>query len=213
MGINQENCWVTVGALLRTGVLQATLSKVFNKQAMPPMAVQCYNRQININSRRFNVPSITLKINGKKHTLDVPADMPLLWALRDKLNMTGTKYGCGIGRCGTCTVLVDGEPKQSCHLPAVEMAGKEITTIEGLSADGSHPVQKAWNEEDVPQCGYCQGGQILTAAALLKKNPKPDDAAIDEAMKDNLCRCGTYFRIRKAIKLAAVYTAGTGDKS
>jgi len=169
--------------------------------------------KIDINSWRFDVPEITLKINGKDHTLDVPADMPLLWALRDKLNMTGTKYGCGIGRCGTCTVLVDGEPRQSCRLPAVKMAGKEITTIEGLSADGSHPVQKAWHEEDVPQCGYCQGGQILTAAALLDKNPKPDDAAIDKAMKDNLCRCGTYFRIRKAIKLAAVYAAETGDES
>ena len=154
------------------------------------------------------MPQVTLKINGKDHSLDVTPDMPLLWALRDKLNMTGTKYSCGIGVCGSCTVLIDGEPKQSCRLPAVKMAGKDITTIEGLSPDGSHPVQKAWNEEDVPQCGYCQGGQILTAAALLEKNPKPDDAAIDEAMKDILCRCGTYFRIRKAIKLAAVYTAG-----
>ena len=159
------------------------------------------------------MPQITLKINGKDHKLDVPADMPLLWALRDKLNMTGTKYGCGIGECGTCTVLVDGVPRQSCRLPAAKMTGREITTIEGLSADGDHPVQIAWHEEDVPQCGYCQGGQILTAAALLDKNPEPDDAAIDKAMKDNLCRCGTYFRIRKAIKLAAVYTAEKGGKS
>jgi aerobic-type carbon monoxide dehydrogenase small subunit (CoxS/CutS family) len=156
---------------------------------------------------------VTLKINGTEHAIDVPDDMPLLWALRDKLNMTGTKYGCGIGLCGTCTVLVDGEPVQSCRRKAVSMEGKQITTIEGLSADGSHPVQKAWNEEDVPQCGYCQGGQILTAAALLEKNPKPDDAAIDEAMSGNLCRCGTYVRIRKAIKLAAVYAADTGDAS
>ncbi len=156
------------------------------------------------------MPRITLKINGKDHTLDVPPDMPLLWALRDKLNMTGTKYGCGIGLCGTCTVLVDGEPVQSCRRPAVNMAGREITTIEGLSPDGSHPVQKAWNEEDVPQCGYCQGGQILTAAALLEKNPKPDDAAIDKAMSGNICRCGTYIRIRKAIKLAAEYAAEAG---
>ena len=156
------------------------------------------------------MPQVTLKINGKDHTLDVPPDMPLLWALRDKLNLTGTKYGCGIGQCGTCTVLADGEPVQSCLLPAVSMAGREITTIEGLSPDGSHPVQKAWNDEDVPQCGYCQGGQILTAAALLEKNQKPDDAAIDEAMSGNLCRCGTYFRIRKAIKLAAQYAAETG---
>ena len=159
------------------------------------------------------MPQVTLKINGKDHTLDVPSDMPLLWALRDKLNMTGTKYGCGIGLCGTCTVLVDGEPVQSCRRPAVKVAGREITTIEGLSQDGSHPVQRAWHEEDVPQCGYCQGGQILTAAALLEKNPKPDDAAIDKAMSGNLCRCGTYFRIRKAIKLAAVYAADTGEAS
>jgi len=156
---------------------------------------------------------ITLKINGKNHKLDVPDDMPLLWALRDKLNMVGTKYGCGIGLCGTCTVLVNGEPEQSCRKKAVSMGGKEITTIEGLSADGSHPVQKAWNEEDVPQCGYCQGGQILTATALLEENPKPDDAAIDKAMSGVLCRCGTYVRIRKAIKLAAVYTADKGEAS
>ena len=156
---------------------------------------------------------VTLKINGTEHTIDVLDDMPLLWALRDKLNMTGTKYGCGIGLCGTCTVLVDGEPVQSCRRKAVSMEGKQITTIEGLSVDGSHPVQKAWHEEDVPQCGYCQGGQILTAAALLEKNPKPDDAAIDEAMSGNLCRCGTYVRIRKAIKLAAVYAADEGGAS
>ena len=157
------------------------------------------------------MPQLTLKINGKNHTLNVSPDMPLLWALRDKLNMTGTKYGCGIGLCGACTVLVDGEPVQSCRRTAVKLEGREITTIEGLSADGSHPVQKAWNKEDVPQCGYCQGGQILSAAALLEKNPKPNDADIDKAMSGNLCRCGTYFRIRKAIKLAAVYKSDAGD--
>ena len=149
------------------------------------------------------MPQITLKINGTEHTLDVHPDMPLLWALRDKLNLTGTKYGCGIGECGTCTVLVDGIPVRSCLRTAARLDGREITTIEGLSEDMSHPVQRAWHEEDVPQCGYCQG-------ALLEKNPDPDDAAIDKAMSGNLCRCGTYVRIRKAIKLAAKYAADEG---
>ena len=149
------------------------------------------------------MPTVTLSINGEDHTLDVAEDMPLLWALRDKLNMTGTKYSCGIGQCGTCTVLVDGEPVKSCRRRAVSMVGKQITTIEGLDPSGEHPVQKAWDKLDVPQCGYCQGGQVLAAAALLENNPNPDDAAIDEAMSDNLCRCGTYVRIRKAVKLAA----------
>jgi isoquinoline 1-oxidoreductase alpha subunit len=156
------------------------------------------------------MPQITLRINGTEHTLEVSPDMPLLWALRDKLNLTGTKYSCGDGVCGTCTVLVDGEPVRSCRRPAARMAGREITTIEGLSPDGSHPVQRAWNDEDVPQCGYCQGGQVLAAAALLEGNPNPDDAAIDEAMSGNLCRCGTYVRIRKAIKRAAKYAADEG---
>ena len=158
------------------------------------------------------MPRITLKINGKDHDLDVSEDLPLLWALRDKLNLTGTKYGCGISQCGTCTVLVDGKPMNSCRQRAVNMVGKEITTIEGLSPDGSHPVQKAWNEVDVPQCGYCQGGQILTAVALLKDNPNPDDEAIDKAMRGNLCRCGTYVRIRKAIKLAASHAPEAGGE-
>ena len=156
------------------------------------------------------MPQITLKINGTEHTLDVHPDMPLLWALRDKLNLTGTKYGCGIGECGTCTVLVDGIPVRSCLRTAARLDGREITTIEGLSENVSHPVQKAWHEEDVPQCGYCQGGQILAAVALLEKNPNPDDATIDKAMSGNLCRCGTYVRIRKAIKLAAKYAADEG---
>ena len=136
--------------------------------------------------------------------------MPLLWALRDKLDLLGTKYSCGIGTCGTCTVLVNGIPMRSCVVPAASLAGNAITTIEGLDPAGRHPLQRAWNEEDVPQCGYCQGGQILTAAALLARNPKPDDAAIDAAMSGVLCRCGTYHRIRKAIKRAATYAAGEG---
>jgi len=142
--------------------------------------------------------------------VDVPSDMPLLWALRDILNMTGTKYSCGIGVCGTCIVLVNGTPMQSCVLPAISMGGTEITTIEGLDPAGDHPVQKAWNDEDVPQCGYCQGGQILTASALLRQNPNPGDQDIDAAMAGVLCRCGTYSRIRKAIKRAAKIAAEQG---
>ena len=146
---------------------------------------------------------ITLNINGEKHTLAVTSDMPLLWALRDKLNMTGTKYSCGIGQCGTCTVLINGMPMRSCVTPAASIAGMEVTTIEGLSEDGEHPVQKAWQKVDVPQCGYCQGGQILTAASLIERNANPTDADIDAAHSGNICRCGTYHRIRKAVKLAA----------
>jgi len=147
--------------------------------------------------------TVALKINGKSHTVDVTADTPLLWALRDKLNLTGTKYSCGIGVCGTCTVLVNGMPMRSCVMPAATMAGAEITTIEGLDPSGNHPVQKAWNDEDVTQCGYCQPGQILTASALLERNPNPSDEDINAAMSGVLCRCGTYPRIRKAIKRAA----------
>ena len=156
---------------------------------------------------------LTLKINGASHALDVPDDMPLLWALRDKLNLVGTKYGCGIGECGSCTVLVNGSPVQSCRIKAASLQGKEITTIEGLSPDGSHPVQRAWNDEDVPQCGYCQAGQILSATALLARVPRPADADIDQAMADVLCRCGTYPRIRKATKRAADYLAEQGGES
>lgn len=147
--------------------------------------------------------AVTLKINGQSHTVDVTPDMPLLWALRDRLNLTGTKYSCGIGVCGTCTVLVNGVPMRSCVMPAATMAGAEITTIEGLDPSGNHPLQKAWNDEDVTQCGYCQPGQILTASALLERNPNPSDADINAAMSGVLCRCGTYPRIRKAIKRAA----------
>jgi len=158
----------------------------------------------------MGMSQVTLKINGASHTMDVPPDMPLLWALRDKLNLLGTKYSCGIGMCGTCTVLVDGAPMQSCVMPAISMAGSEITTIEGLSTAGDHPVQQAWNDEDVAQCGYCQGGQILAAAALLERKPNPGNQDIDGAMSGQLCRCGTYPRIRKAIKRAAQIAAEKG---
>ena len=144
-----------------------------------------------------------LNVNGAEREVDAPDDMPLLWVLRDLMGLTGTKFGCGIAQCGACTVHVDGAPLRACVTPASAVAGRKITTIEGLSADGSHPVQKAWAELDVVQCGYCQSGQIMSAAALLTAKPKPTDADIDEAMSGNLCRCGTYTRIRAAIKQAA----------
>jgi len=144
----------------------------------------------------------TLAVNGKSQSVDVPADMPLLWVLRDVLKLKGTKYGCGIGACGACTVLVNGTPTRSCSTP-VSAVRAEVKTIEGLSPDGSHPLQKAWLETDTPQCGYCQAGQIMTAAALLARTPKPTDAQIATAMTGNVCRCGTYLRIREAIHLAA----------
>jgi len=153
------------------------------------------------------MPAITLRINGQDRKVDVPEDMPLLWVLRDRLDLTGTKFGCGIGSCGACTVHLDGVAVRSCQLPAAAAAGKAITTIEGLSADGSHPVQQAWVEAQVPQCGYCQSGQIMAAAALLATNPNPSDTDIDTAMSGNLCRCGTYQRIRKAIHRAAEASA------
>ena len=144
-----------------------------------------------------------LKINGKFQEVDAPADMPLLWVLRDLLGMTGTKYGCGVAQCGACTVHVDGEAVRSCATAVSEVRGKAVTTIEGLGAGGLHPVQRAWIEADVVQCGYCQPGQIMTAAALLSKIAAPSDAEIDSAMSGNLCRCGTYQRIRRAIHRAA----------
>jgi aerobic-type carbon monoxide dehydrogenase small subunit (CoxS/CutS family) len=147
--------------------------------------------------------SIALTVNGEEHTVDASPDTPLLWVLRDTLGLTGTKYSCGIGLCGTCTVHVDGEAVRSCVTPVSEVAGTEITTIEGLSPDTSHPVQQAWAAENVVQCGYCQPGQIMAAATLLAQNPKPTDADIDMAMSGNLCRCGTYQRIRRAIHRAA----------
>jgi isoquinoline 1-oxidoreductase alpha subunit len=144
-----------------------------------------------------------IKLNGKTLTLDADPDMPLLWAIRDLAGMTGTKYGCGKALCGACTVHVDGQPVRSCIYPVSAAAGKAVTTIEGISADGAHPVQVAWRELNVPQCGYCQSGQIMTAVALLKKTQKPTDEDIDNAMSGNLCRCGTYTRIRAAIHQAA----------
>ena len=144
-----------------------------------------------------------LTVNGAAHTVSADPDMPLLWVIRDLLGLTGTKYGCGQSLCGACTVHIDGNPIRSCVVPISAAAGKRITTIEGLSPDGQHPLQKAWIACDVPQCGYCQAGQLMSAAALLRDNPKPTDAQIDEAMAGNLCRCGTYVRIRRAIKQAA----------
>ena len=148
------------------------------------------------------MPPYTLSVNGRSHTVNVPAAMPLLWVLRDTLGLTGTKFGCGIAQCGACTVLMDGEATRTCTTPVSAVSGRSITTIEGLSRDGSHPVQRAWITEDVPQCGFCQSGQVLAAAALLAKKPRPTDAEIDQAMT-NICRCGTYQRVRRAIHRAA----------
>jgi isoquinoline 1-oxidoreductase alpha subunit len=153
---------------------------------------------------------IELNVNGSARHVDVESDTPLLWVLRDTLGMTGTKYGCGVAQCGACTVHINGEPVQSCVLPVSGAVGKRITTIEGLSRDSSHPVQKAWVALDVPQCGYCQSGQIMAAVALLNKIPKPTDKDIDEAMT-NICRCGTYQRIRAAVHLAAGTGKGGGS--
>jgi isoquinoline 1-oxidoreductase subunit alpha len=147
--------------------------------------------------------SLKLTVNQKVVQVDASPDTPLLWVLRDHLDLKGAKFGCGVGSCGSCTVLVDGRPVRSCITPVSAVAHAQITTIEGLSADGTHPVQKAWQEVDVPQCGYCQSGQIMAAVALLERTPKPTDEQIDTAMQGNLCRCGTYARVRKAIHTAA----------
>ena len=155
---------------------------------------------------------IPITVNDKKHQVDVGSDTPLLWALRENLGLTGTKFGCGIAQCGACTVHVDGQPVRSCITPIGTVKGKRITTIEGLSANGNHPLQKAWIAEEVPQCGYCQSGQIMSAAALLATKPKPSDADIDAAMSGNICRCGTYQRIRRAIHRAAGNLAEGGAK-
>jgi isoquinoline 1-oxidoreductase subunit alpha len=147
--------------------------------------------------------AIAISVNGKSQQVDAPADMPLLWLLRDTLGMTGTKFGCGVGMCGSCTVHVDGKAAKACVITVGEMSGKKVTTIEGLSADGNHPVQKAWRAHNVPQCGYCQAGQIMQGAALLSENKTPSDAQILEAMSGNICRCGCYQRIFAAVKSAA----------
>ncbi|HET9216263.1 MAG TPA: (2Fe-2S)-binding protein [Terriglobia bacterium] len=147
--------------------------------------------------------AINFSVNGQRQNVDVPPQMPLLWVLRDTLGLTGTKFGCGMGLCGACTVHIDGQPTRSCSTQVSNVANKSVTTIEGLSPNGTHVVQQAWLEVDVPQCGYCQSGQIMTAAALLSRNPRPTDADIDSAMRGNICRCGTYQSIRAAIHRAA----------
>ncbi len=153
--------------------------------------------------------AITFTVNGASRSVDVPSDMPLLWVLRDVLSLRGTKYGCGVGACGACTVHVDGRAVRSCQTKASAIGGAAVTTIEGLSNDGSHPLQRAWVDVDVPQCGYCQAGQIMSAAALLAEKPAPTDADIDRAMNGNLCRCATYLRIRSAIHKAAGMASAT----
>src|SRR5262245_35177558 len=149
------------------------------------------------------MPNITLKVNGENRAADVEPNVPLLWVLRESLGLTGTKFGCGIAQCGACTVMLNGNAVRSCVTPVSRAAGKEILTVEGLSKDRSHPVQRAWLSEQVPQCGYCQSGQMISAAVLLKAIPNPTDSDIDDAMAGNICRCGTYLRIRRAIHLAA----------
>ena len=157
--------------------------------------------------------AVSFKVNGKPTTVDVPADMPLLWVLRDVLDLKGTKYGCGISQCGACTVHVNGAAVHSCQRRVATVTGMDVTTIEGLSPDGSHPVQRAWVELDVPQCGYCQAGQIMSAAALLASKPNPTDADINAAMNGNICRCATYLRIRQAIHKAGELSATVGARS
>jgi len=160
------------------------------------------------------MPRYTLKVNGQARSVEVSADTPLLWVLRDSLELPGTKYGCGIGQCGACTVHLNGAPVRSCQMPVATVASMAITTIEGLSPDGAHPLQKAWCDHDVPQCGYCQAGQIMTAAAFLKSNPTPTEEEIDGALAGNLCRCGTYVRIHAAVKdAAAMMAAGAAPEA
>jgi aerobic-type carbon monoxide dehydrogenase small subunit (CoxS/CutS family) len=163
-------------------------------------------KMIILNGRKSSVTVMAnyqLNINGQRHEVEADPDTPILWVLRDNLNLVGTKYGCGIAQCGSCTIHLDGEAAKSCSLPVSAVLDRKITTIEGLSKKGDHPLQEAWRQHDVPQCGYCQAGQIMTAAAFLKKNKRPDDVAIEQAMDGNLCRCGTYNRIKAAIKTAS----------
>jgi aerobic-type carbon monoxide dehydrogenase small subunit (CoxS/CutS family) len=155
----------------------------------------------------------TLKVNGQSTTVDAPPDMPLLWVLRDLMNLRGTKYGCGIGQCAACTVQLNGKAARACQTPVSAVGNQAVTTIEGLSLDGTHPVQVAWTEIDVPQCGYCQAGQMMAAAALLARKPHPSDSDIDAAMNGNLCRCGTYLRIRQAIHKAASLPASASART
>jgi isoquinoline 1-oxidoreductase subunit alpha len=183
----------------------ATPPKPDDKSAIfIPTAFCC---TISLSPKEAAMP-VTFTLNGKPETVDVSPDMPLLWVLRDTLNMTGTKFGCGMALCGACTVHINGQATRSCITPISSVSGKKVTTIEGLSADGTHPVQVAWMAEDVPQCGYCQSGQIMSAVALLDKKSNPTDADIDDAMSGNICRCGTYQRIRKAIHRAATLQHG-----
>jgi aerobic-type carbon monoxide dehydrogenase small subunit (CoxS/CutS family) len=170
---------------------------IYNSNIFPPFKKRSADQE-------KKMPNLT--VNGKKVKVDVAPDTPLLWVLRDNLGLTGTKYGCGIAQCGACKVLIDGEAAPSCVTPISQVAGKKVLTIEGLSRNNGHPVQKAWIAEEVPQCGYCQSGQIMTAVALLAKNRNPSDADIDAAMSGNICRCGTYNRIRAAIHRAAKMT-------
>jgi isoquinoline 1-oxidoreductase subunit alpha len=157
--------------------------------------------------------AISFKVNGKPTSVDVPGDMPLLWVLRDVLDLKGAKFGCGVGQCGACTVQVNGTAIRSCQRRISTVSGADVTTIEGLSPDGSHPLQRAWEELDVPQCGYCQAGQLMSASALLASKPNPTDADIDAAMNGNICRCATYLRIRQAIHRAAATPAAVGSRS
>jgi len=154
---------------------------------------------------------VALTVNGTRRTLDIPDDMPLLWALRETLDLKGPKFGCGIGQCGACTVHVNGTATRCCVLPVSAVENADIVTIEGLSADGTHPLQLAWQEIDVPQCGYCQAGQIMTAAAMLRRNPRPSEAEIDRAMTGNICRCATYHRIREGVQRAVAIAANNND--